>query len=232
MLTERPEESMTSPPDPVVRQRGTLRAEQKASTRRKLIDSGMRIFSEKGYVNTTIDDIVLAAGTTRTSFYLHFKNKSEIPKAAIREVTRDTAFAGLTCDGHPPSLEEVQTWIDSVLSYWRSVRDRESVFAKALEVEPELASIRAEEIKHYMEILKSILLQTGRPPGARVEVEAMLLFCQINRFFDLWNERGGELDQDVVAEVMAELIWKQLSIVPIGKKRGSTRSKSSSAVLP
>src|SRR6185369_10715892 len=37
-----------------------------------------RLFRLRGYAGTNIDDIMLAAGLTRGSFYAHFKSKDEL----------------------------------------------------------------------------------------------------------------------------------------------------------
>jgi len=37
-----------------------------------------RLFRLRGYVGTTVDDIMLAAGLTRGSFYAHFKSKDDL----------------------------------------------------------------------------------------------------------------------------------------------------------
>ena len=45
-------------------------------TRDLLLKEGLGLFEAKGYGATTIDDIAAAAGTTRTTFYMHFPSKA------------------------------------------------------------------------------------------------------------------------------------------------------------
>lgn len=54
--------------------RPTLRDEQKTITANRLIDAALELFADRGYDATTVDDITVAAGVSRATFYLHFAN--------------------------------------------------------------------------------------------------------------------------------------------------------------
>lgn len=47
-------------------------------TQRKILDIAFRLFSEKGYDHTTIQDIVDALGMSKGAVYHHFKSKEDI----------------------------------------------------------------------------------------------------------------------------------------------------------
>jgi len=47
--------------------------EEAEVTREKLLDAALKVFSEKGYATTTLDDIAKEAGVTRGAIYWHFK---------------------------------------------------------------------------------------------------------------------------------------------------------------
>lgn len=57
-------------------------------TRQKIIAKSMQLFSLKGYFNTSISDIVKAAGLTKGGLYGHFRNKEEIWYAVYEECVR------------------------------------------------------------------------------------------------------------------------------------------------
>ncbi|WCI07753.1 helix-turn-helix domain containing protein [Arthrobacter sp. OVS8] len=50
----------------------SLREAQKQLTRDMIVDRALELFTEKGYAATTIDEIAVAAGTTRATFYAHY----------------------------------------------------------------------------------------------------------------------------------------------------------------
>ncbi|MFC5063814.1 TetR/AcrR family transcriptional regulator [Actinomycetospora atypica] len=56
----------------------SLRGQQRAYTRERLVRAGAEIFERKGYAAATVDDIVGAAGASRATFYLHFRTKADV----------------------------------------------------------------------------------------------------------------------------------------------------------
>jgi AcrR family transcriptional regulator len=66
-----------------------------ASTRRQLLDAARDAFEERGYLATTVADIVERAETARGTFYLYFRNKEDVfgqlVAEAIEELREETA---------------------------------------------------------------------------------------------------------------------------------------------
>ncbi len=58
---------------------------KKISTRQKIINSAHRLFYERGFNGTSIDDILKDAGLNKGSLYHLFKGKKEILLAVIEE---------------------------------------------------------------------------------------------------------------------------------------------------
>lgn len=55
---------------------------EKDELRNKILISALKLFSEKGYYNTSLSDIAEASGAKNSAgIYKHFKNKQEIAKA-------------------------------------------------------------------------------------------------------------------------------------------------------
>jgi AcrR family transcriptional regulator len=48
------------------------------STRTRLADAALRLFAAKGYAETTVREIIQAAGVTRPVLYYYFRNKAEL----------------------------------------------------------------------------------------------------------------------------------------------------------
>mgnify|MGYP000017644808 CR=1 FL=1 len=49
-----------------------------ADTRTRILEAAARVFAEKGYHETRMDDIVAASDSSKGSLYFHFPNKEEI----------------------------------------------------------------------------------------------------------------------------------------------------------
>lgn len=53
------------------------------SSRTRLLDAALRVFRERGYTATTVEDLCRAAGVTKGSFFHHFESKEALALAAI-----------------------------------------------------------------------------------------------------------------------------------------------------
>jgi TetR/AcrR family transcriptional regulator, transcriptional repressor for nem operon len=59
-------------------------------TRTKLLDAALKVIRAKGYSATTVDDICVASGVGKGSFFHHFKSKEELAIAATQHWTQMT----------------------------------------------------------------------------------------------------------------------------------------------
>jgi len=69
--------------------------EEAEETRRRILDSALDLFSEKGYGRTTLNDIAERAGFTRGAVYWHFKDKVELFIAMSDELEKTPVVAEL-----------------------------------------------------------------------------------------------------------------------------------------
>ena len=58
---------------------------QKQSTKSRIAVVAWKLFHEKGYENTTIDEIIMLSGTSKGSFYHYYSSKDEL-LASLSEV--------------------------------------------------------------------------------------------------------------------------------------------------
>ena len=78
--------------------RSRPRQERSKETRRGLIRTATRLWSERGFDDVTVEDICSAAGVGRTTFYLHFESKEQLLNS----------LAGATAVGVASELNEVR----------------------------------------------------------------------------------------------------------------------------
>jgi len=78
--------------------RSELRQAQAATTRRTVIEAAGRLFAERGYVATTIEDIAALAGVSRATVFTAVGGKPLLLKTAY-----DVAIVG---DDEPVALVE------------------------------------------------------------------------------------------------------------------------------
>ena len=54
--------------------------------RERLLESAKRLFSQRGYYATSVEDIVESAGLSKGAFYFYFKSKEELFKILVEEM--------------------------------------------------------------------------------------------------------------------------------------------------
>lgn len=63
-----------------------LKVEQGKITRRKLLDTARRVFTEKGYEQVSAEELVSEAGVTRGALYHHFDDKRDLFRTLVWEM--------------------------------------------------------------------------------------------------------------------------------------------------
>src|SRR5205807_10250328 len=59
------------------------REEKKAQTRERLIEAAARVFADKGFATTSLDEVADAAGLTKGAVYSNFENKEDLVRAVL-----------------------------------------------------------------------------------------------------------------------------------------------------
>jgi AcrR family transcriptional regulator len=102
-----------------VKGRQDRRVAQGDATRASLINAARELFGEKGYVDTSIDEIVARAGVTKGAVYHHFDGKEGLFRAVFEqvhtEVTDQAAAEFLGPDSWTALLDGCALWIDAHL---------------------------------------------------------------------------------------------------------------------
>lgn len=91
--------------------------QDKAQTREKILDAAASTFSQKGYHETAVDDIVRTSGTSKGSFYFYFPTKEDIFFALVNKLLgRLTSSiekkAALEKDGVSKMLAAIDAFFD------------------------------------------------------------------------------------------------------------------------
>jgi AcrR family transcriptional regulator len=69
----------------------SLKIAQGQATRAKLLDAARTLFGTRGYNDTSLDDIVAAAGVTKGALYHHFGGKEDLFRAVFEQIKREVS---------------------------------------------------------------------------------------------------------------------------------------------
>jgi AcrR family transcriptional regulator len=93
---------------------------QSESTRRDLLDAARALFTERGYADTPLEEVVQRAGVTRGALYHHFRDKEDLFRAVHDQVgqsvhDRITGAVGSASDPWEGLLFGCRAFLDSCL---------------------------------------------------------------------------------------------------------------------
>ncbi len=189
-------------------------------TANRILIQAMRIFLEKGYHGTSVDDITQAAGLTKGALYWHFRSKEDLLKRIVEE------FEKRFLDGLIQAVKDVRgDTHDKFEKYFRynaafSYYNRElcvSFTTLAAELvgahhgtEPEFRRI----YKKYQKFLSSLILQGKKEKVFKKEIDPDLAALIIIAFHDgiliRWFMNRNEIDGEGYVNTFKKIMLKGL----------------------
>jgi TetR/AcrR family acrAB operon transcriptional repressor len=154
--------------------------EDALATRNSLLDAAERVFLAQGVAGTSLNDIALAAGTTRGAIYWHFKDKADLFNAMMDRVAMPMQAALSLVDPAPEEdpLPGLKKSLRAALH--RTVHDPQTrrVFEVATHKVEYVDSLCAVRMRHlrvralWLERFRRVLLQGAAARGRRLPVPA------------------------------------------------------------
>jgi AcrR family transcriptional regulator len=192
----------------------SLREAQKQLTRDMIVERALALFTEKGYIATTIDDIAAAAGTTRATFYAYYPSRVDLMRDFMARVNavldradgpdRTTTAAELVDVVRKGELPGILAWLESRAALWPVFRPYLDVLDEAAAVDREVRALARE---WHEEVISDIV--RGMQLAARFSEETRhirgtLAFTQLDYVATLWTRRKLEPNREHALEVLAD----------------------------
>ena len=188
--------------------------EQGERTRQRLLDAAKKVFKERSYPETRVDDITREAGTSHGAFYLYFSNKAEVLEALAIETAERMYTLADELEGMEKGeagFEQLRGWMEHfidnyeenspVVVAWMSARPQDERFDR---LGREVLAKFAGRIAHTIRASEANGDRHPVNPG----VAAVALVAMLERFCYYWLVRGGSFDREDVVDTMAA-IWHQ-----------------------
>ncbi|WP_152232273.1 TetR/AcrR family transcriptional regulator [Georgenia ruanii] len=185
-----------------------LREAQKQMTRRLLLEKALELFEGKGYVATTIDDIAAAAGTTRTTFYMHFASKAQLMQELVADL--DEIF---TSADDPPLRQVVKSgdrrlirgFIETKADQWPATRPYVVAANQAAAVEPDIAATKEQWFAATIAEMQHGLDDARRFDPATRFMRCSLAFGELEYLSLRWMQRGWSVvDRETALSVLTD----------------------------
>jgi TetR/AcrR family transcriptional regulator, cholesterol catabolism regulator len=183
--------------------------------RREVVNTAARLFAERGYHGTSIDDLVEATGLQRGGLYHYIDSKQHLLLLTHEELIGpllDEAEEIVASELPAPTKlrELLRAWVTNVAEH----RDHMIVFNEArrlIESDPAWEEVRAAR-ERFRLLLEDVLLE-GRREGQLVVGDVGLLelsILGIVNYMPQWLDPDGRVPPEQIAESCADLLLRGL----------------------
>lgn len=190
------------------------------STTNRILHEGTKLFLDKGYHGTSIDDITKAAGITRGALYWHFSGKEDLLRKIIEEF--ETQFLDELIHGvrkvKGGAADKFEKMFNKVAAFAYYNRELCVVFTTlAAEfvganngIEVEIRRI----YKKYQNFLSNLLFQGEKEKIFRKEIDAKLAALVIMAFHDgillQWSMNKDKIDGKAFVKTYKKILLNGL----------------------
>lgn len=178
------------------------------AVRNAIWDAAVDLFAEKGFEETTVEEIAQTAGVSRRSFFRYFSSKNDLMGQGIVSYGTALSEAIRGCPASKPPLEVVhQTVLKVAAGAAAYPRVR-----KIMRVSITSAAAREAQLSRRAEIEDRVAEAFGERCSGRAReaptprLLAGLTFSLLDVTFRLWFEREDAVITDTAEEVFGSLI--------------------------
>ncbi len=182
-----------------------------------ILNAALRLFMDKGYVNTSMDEIADAVGLTKGGLY-HYVEKKEDLLVGIHDQMLD-ALLKRVGDAIAPEAEPVEQLRMWIREYARVVKEYQAhvkIFFTEINHFPKALFNRTAERRDLVVIqLRRILadaVSTGKVAGQMDPVVVSFLILGMANWLFIWYRPDGRFSIDDVIATMEKLLFDGLVV--------------------
>jgi AcrR family transcriptional regulator len=191
-----------------------MREEILAYKRERILEEAVKLFYERGFNGTTLDDIAAELGVTKPFIYTHFRSKVDL-LAALCKPTIEMSLAAVTSAAAMPGTP-TERLSRGVVDFTKVVLQRQPNIAIYFREEKNLTPEALHEInglRRQFDRVLSQLLQEGVDSGAfhvqDVNLAALAIGGMISWAYT-WHRPGGRLPLDDMGARMGDLALRMV----------------------
>ena len=189
------------------------------ATRQALIDSALKLFGDKGYSVTSVQEITEAAGVTKGAFYHHFESKEELLRLIHDEfLDYQLAILKMALDEEQDPAERLRELLRALLASTAKYIANVTVFYQERRnlTGPQFKSIKRKRDEFDRLFLR--VIETGIEDGTfrddldpRVVGLGVLGMCA---WVHQWYRPGGRLSAEQIADIFSAMALDGLLAKP------------------
>ena len=178
----------------------------KRSRDQEVLDTAVRLFSEKGYAATSIQDLADDLGMLKGSLYYYIDTKETL----LRRIFEDshaacTEIAERYRTRSGPPLERLRRFLEEYALWYASNLPRASLYVREWRyASDDLNAFMAKQRKYYDTVLGDFIKQAQEAGDVRADLDVKLVtyyvLSAVSSLPDWFNPRGNRSAQNVAAE--------------------------------
>ncbi|MDE2858316.1 MAG: TetR/AcrR family transcriptional regulator [Chloroflexota bacterium] len=195
-------------------------ASDSPSTRERILDAALNIFSAKGFHDTKLDEIVAEGGISKGSIYFHFPNKEKLFIALVDQ------FADLierrakeAIAGETQGIRRVQVALEAVLeTFGKYRRPAKLLLVQAVGLGTVFERKRM-EVNDRFALLIKIYLDEAVADGSIAPVDtAIVAHAWMGAIYSVVIQwvYTGEPSKDEIMDALLPLLLKSVGYQPLG----------------
>lgn len=163
------------------------------------------MLEESSYATATVEGIAGRAGTSRATFYLHFKSKAEVVAALLEQVTPSDRGWYTVLDQAVGSQARLRAWMDDALRWYESHATLLAALNEAGAVESTVAERRSASMERLVSTMTGYLDAGPEGPArAEAQLRMQLLVRQLHQVgMDTVVQRSWQPDRELLLDVMS-----------------------------
>jgi AcrR family transcriptional regulator len=193
-----------------------MREEILAYKRERIIEEAVKLFYQRGFTGTTLDDIAAELGVTKPFIYTHFRSKTDL-LAALCKPTIELSLAAVT-RGSQTAGSPAARLHRAIMGFTQVVLSRQANIAIYFREEKNLAPAALAEInalrKKFDRVLSNLLREgvaAGEFDVRDVNLAALAIGGMISWAYT-WHRPEGRLALDEMCQRMADLALQMVGV--------------------
>ncbi|MEL6407968.1 MAG: TetR/AcrR family transcriptional regulator [Chloroflexota bacterium] len=189
-------------------------SEDTKSTKDRILDAALSIFSNKGYYDTRLDEIADESQSSKGSIYFHFPNKERLFISLVDQFA-DVIERNVTeaIEEHPAGMQRVQVAIEAVLdTFGKYRRPAKILLVQAVGLGNVFEKKRMEVTDRFAGLIQTYLqeaIETGDIAQVDTEVVAHAWMGAIYNVVIQWVHTG-EPEPERIMDALVPLLLKSV----------------------
>jgi TetR/AcrR family transcriptional regulator, cholesterol catabolism regulator len=195
-----------------------MREEISAYKRERILGEAVKLFYERGFTGTTLDDIAGKLGVTKPFIYTHFRSKVELLEAICRP-TIEMSLGAIDAAARQPGTPSRRLF-DGIVNFSKVVLQRQANIAVYFREEKNFSPAGLTDInalrKQFDHVLSDLLaegVREGEFSVPDVRLAALAIGGMVSWAYT-WYQPGGRLTIEMVGERFAHLALQMVGARP------------------